>query len=72
MVLYTVAHISDAVLKQLKTISEFAVVDFLPPVGNRGDAEGHARRDTLRYLRSCSHGDPTDGECSTRTQAEGR
>ena len=31
IVLDTVAHVSDAVLKQLKTISEFAVEGFFPP-----------------------------------------
>ena len=32
IVLHTAAHVSDAVLKQLKTMSEFAVEDFFPPV----------------------------------------
>ena len=32
IVLDTVAHVSDAVFKQLKTMSEFAVEDFFPPV----------------------------------------
>ena len=35
----------DAVLKQLKTMSGFAVEDSAPPRGNRRDAEGHGRRD---------------------------
>ena len=43
IVLDTGAHVSDAVLKQLKTVSEFVVVDSPTPRDNMGDAEGHAR-----------------------------
>ena len=66
IVLDTVTHVSDAVPKQLKTSSEFAFEDSPPPCGNRIDPEGHTRRDSLRYLRSCPHGDPRvrGGGCS--------
>ena len=54
----TVSHVSDAVLKQLETMSEFAAKEFFPPCVNGGDTEGHARRYSLRYVRSCHYGDP--------------
>ena len=46
IVLDTVAHVSDAVLEQLKTMSEFALEDFFPPV---------AKGETLRAIPAEIH-----------------